>query len=248
MQGRGTAAGGGMLTDDGVGALASSEPPGTRDNVVVAGSLFRADDSGETDNAVYGMTSLRRDITVSPNDSAWRAWLGSRPYGSPDRRRCGATRRSGAGRTGRAPCARCGKRTITQACCFSFTARAASIVVVDVTGRAEGTENRRLTLYVVSWGHVLSNASTAPTLIAKAPSTRSPSTIGRRGHNRRRGAGGAGPAAWTNSQRAHGWRGPSVDTGTSRGASPMVCDIAPGRQRAPWRSLAPRTSGAEQLA
>ena len=48
-----------MLTDDGISALASPEPPGTRDNVVVAGSLFRADDSGETDNAVYGMTSLR---------------------------------------------------------------------------------------------------------------------------------------------------------------------------------------------
>ncbi len=51
MQGRGTAAeggtGGGMLTDDGIGVLASPEPPSTRDNVVVAGSLLRADGSGE---------------------------------------------------------------------------------------------------------------------------------------------------------------------------------------------------------
>ena len=132
-------------------------------------------------------------------------------------------------RTWRATCARCGKRTIAQACCFSITARADSIVVVDVTGSAEGTENRRLTLHVVSRGHVLSNTSTAPTLILKAPSTRSPSTMGRRGHNRRRGAGGGGPVTWTNSQRARGWRGPSVDAGTSRGASPMVCGIAHGR-------------------
>jgi len=249
MLGRGTAAGGGMLTDDGIGALASSEPPRTRDNVVVAGSLLRAGDSSETDNAVYGTTSLRRDITVSPSDSAWRAWFGWRPYGSPDRRWCGATRLSGAGRTWRATCARCGKRTIAQACCFSITARADSIVVVDVTGSAEGTENRRLTLHVVSRGHVLSNASTAPTLILKAPSTRSPSTMGRRGHNRRRGAGGAGPVAWTSSQRARGWRGPSVDAGTSRGASPVVCGIAQGRlHRAPYLHLAPRTPGAEQLA
>ncbi len=64
-------------------------------------------------------------------------------------------------------------------------------------------------------------------------------------HNRRRGAGGAGPVAWTNSQRARSWRGPSVDVGTS----PMVCDIAHGRlHRAPCCSLAPGTPGSEQLA
>jgi len=166
MQGRGTAAeggtGGGMLTDDGIGVLASPEPPSTRDNVVVAGSLLRADGSGEVGNAVYGTTSLRRDITVSPSDGAWHAWFGWRPYGSPDRRRCGATGLSGARRTWRAPGLRYGKRTITQACCFSITVRAASVVVVDVTGRAEGVKNRRFTLHGVSWDHVLSNASTVP--------------------------------------------------------------------------------------
>ena len=157
------------------------EPSSTRDNVVVAGSLLRAGGSSEAGNAIYGTTSFRWDITVSQSDSAWLAWLGWRPYGSPDRRRCGATGLSGAGRTWRATCSRCGKRTIAHACCFSITAHADSIMVVDVTGCAEGTENRCLTLHVVSWSHVLSGISTAPILIVKAPSTRSPSTMACRG-------------------------------------------------------------------
>ena len=63
------------------------------------------------------------------------------------------------------------------------------VVIVDVggatgrygarrTGRAEGAQNRRLTLHVVSWDHVLSNASTVPPLIVKPPLTRPPSTMG----------------------------------------------------------------------
>ncbi len=129
-----------MLTDDGIDALASSKSPNTRDNVVVAGSLLHTDGCGEAGNAVYGMTSLGRDIAFSWSDSAWRTWFGWWPYGPSARQRCGAIGLSGAERTWCATCSWYGKHTTARAGCCSITSRGGSLVVVGVTGRGPGRE------------------------------------------------------------------------------------------------------------
>ncbi len=144
MQGRGTPDGGAMLTDDSIGAFASREPPV---HATMSSSPVRCSAPAAAVRLATPSTGRRASGGISPSPRAPVYGAPGSGGGRTDRRRCGATGRSGARRT----------------------------------GRAEGAQNRRLTLHGVSWDHVLSNASTVPPLIVKPPLTRPPSITGSSG-------------------------------------------------------------------